>query len=254
MKRAARDLHQPRGDSESRTTASTAATKGCRFAARVARFAPIRWIARNRGRSSRPAGRASRTRGAPRSPSRRSSPGRRSAAARRAGARPAAGARPRSCARASTSASAARRRPGTRPTWRPCRRPRTIPPRSCASSPPPEPAAEPHPDRRDARGRPEARAAAPVPSASPRKPAKIGIAPRTRPIVDTLVTSTAKTKSWLRKSMPAATARSGRSRRWTRGVRSAYRVSPTKVSPARRSGPSRTGAAGARARGCTSSR
>ena len=60
-----------------------------------------------------------------------------------------------------------------------------------------------------------------VPSARPKSAAKIGMAPRTSPIVEAVVRSSANTKeTWLRKSSPAASTRIARWRRETRSVRS----------------------------------
>ena len=60
-----------------------------------------------------------------------------------------------------------------------------------------------------------------VPSARPKSAAKIGMAPRTSPIVEAVVRSSANTnESWLRKSSPAASTRIARWRRETRSVRS----------------------------------
>ncbi len=59
------------------------------------------------------------------------------------------------------------------------------------------------------------------PSARPKSAAKIGMAPRMRPIVDAVVMSSAKTKqTWLSQSTTAANASTGRCRRSIRSVRS----------------------------------
>ena len=112
-------------------------------------------------------------------------------------------------------------------------RPSRIPARLLVVSPPEPAATSPTPTADTSAATQKRRVGRSLPSASPRSAAKIGIAPRTRPIVDAVVTSSAKTnESWFSQSVPAASARTGRCLRSTRRVRSMYSVIATKMTPA----------------------
>ena len=77
--------------------------------------------------------------------------------------------------------------------------PSRIPPMLAVVSPPLPAATKPTPTNEMSAAAQNRGVGTSVPSASPKSAAKIGIAPRTRPIVEAVVTSSAKTnESWFR--------------------------------------------------------
>ena len=189
------DLERDRAARTAGSTASTAATNGCRFAASVARAGRSGGGSGTRGCSSARAGRAWRTRAAPRSPTRGPSPARGrdgmpTSTMQDPGARDDDGAHARRRVRPHQRRDGDRVRSPGRASRAPggCRR---VAAGDVASR-----ADRDERRRRRPRSPRRPRSAASSrsrPSASPKSAAKIGIAPRSRPIVDAVVASSAST-------------------------------------------------------------
>ena len=234
MSRPPSTCSRPSG-SESRMTASTAATNGCRFAASVARAGPDlrdRAEPEDVRQHERADGGEHEQRPDPpaevpvllarlRDPGQRDQrPGRRDdngahARGRVDGHERGDGHRVRGPGRADRDARAGSRRSRPRPRCPrrppPARRRRTRPPRRARS----------------------AGSGCSRPRASPKSAAKIGMAPRIRPIVEAVVLSSAKTNdTWFSQSTTAANASTGMCRRWILSVRSTRSVRARKIAPA----------------------